>query len=149
MKTGYVVGDCMTHRPIHISPDTTLAECAMLMKSKRIGSLLVKQGNDLKGIVTEQDLVRKAVASNTTPGNMTAAEVMVQDVITIAPEKDVFDALFEMREYDIRHLPVMEEKKCIGLITMKDILKIQPQLFEILVEKIRLREDDRKPSRKV
>lgn len=145
MKTGYTVGDCMTQHPVYVTPDTTLAECALIMKNKQVGSLLVKEDEELKGILTERDIVRKAVTINTSPGDMKASDVMVQDVITITPEKDIFDALYEMKDYDIRHLPVKKEKALVGFITVKDILKLQPHLFEILTEKIRLREEERKP----
>ena len=144
MKTGYKVGDCMTNNPVYVTRDTTLAECAILMKSRKVGSLLVKEGEELQGILTERDIVRKAVSCNASPGSLKASDIMVKDVITIAPEKDILDAIHEMKDYDIRHLPVKERNKLVGFITIKDILKLQPHLFEILADKIRLREEERK-----
>ena len=72
---------------------------------------------------------------------------MATDIITTTPEEDIFEALRIMRDYNIRHLPVLHQGKFVGLVTMKDILKIEPDLYEILVEKIELREAERKPIR--
>jgi len=70
---------------------------------------------------------------------------MEKRLITIAPEVDIFDAINMMSEYNIRHLPVMSDNKMIGFVTLKDILKIEPELFELLVDKFELRETERKP----
>ncbi|MFH0870185.1 MAG: CBS domain-containing protein [archaeon] len=145
MKTGYEVGNCMTIQPITISKDMTLAECARLMKDKHVGSLLVLEKGNLIGLVTEQDLVRKAMAENKDPTKTFVRDIMINELITIAPAEDIYEALKKMRDYNIRHLPVVERGKLAGFLTMKDILKIQPQLFDLIVERIELREEARKP----
>jgi len=144
MKTGYKVCDAMTQAPIVVSPDTTIQECAKIMRKEHIGGLPISQNRILKGIITEQDITRKVVALGLDI-KKPVKTIMVKRVITISPEKDIYDALMKMRKYGIRHLPVVDGKKLLGLLTMKDILKIQPQLFEILVEKMAIREADRKP----
>lgn len=144
METGVKVCDAMTHRPVSVRSSMTLAECAMLMKDKRVGSLLVRDDGNLLGILTETDIVRKAVAVQKSPGALIAKDIMHSDVVTISPEKDVFEAINLMREQDIRHLPVVDDKKLIGLLTMKDVLRIEPQLFDLLVEKLEVREEERK-----
>ena len=65
MKTGYKVADAMTINPVSISSDTSLIECLRLMSEKHVGAVVVKEWNSL-GILTEQDIVRKAVANNVT-----------------------------------------------------------------------------------
>ena len=144
MKTGYKVLDAMTQAPITISPDTTIKDCARLMREEHIGGIPVSKNGELKGIITEQDIVRKVVALGYDI-NQPVSKVMVKRVITIRPDKDIYDALVKMRDHGIRHLPVVKGKKLIGLLTVKDVLKIQPQLFELLAEKYRLREEARKP----
>ncbi|MBW3003980.1 CBS domain-containing protein [Candidatus Woesearchaeota archaeon] len=144
MKTGIQVAEAMTEVPVSVSPDTYLDECAKLMARMHVGSLIVKQGDDFLGIVTEQDFVRKAMAKNL-PADLTKVkQIMKSELITISPEKDIFEALELMGEENIRHLPVVDGKRFIGFITGKDILKIQPSLFEILADKIELREEERK-----
>ena len=144
VKTGYSVGDAMTMNPIFITPEKTLREAAKIMEKEHVGALLVKEKSQLTGILTEQDIVRKGVA---TPGNSSlkkVKEIMETNLVTTTPDEDIFEAIRIMRDYNIRHLPVMHEGKLAGLITLKDILKIEPDLYEIMIEKIQIKETDRK-----
>jgi len=145
MKTGYKVGDCMTIHPVTVKKETTLKECADLMKDKHVGSLLVDEKGKVVGIVTEQDMVRKGMAALLDPAKTPVEKIMETELMTISPDKDLFEALKQMRDYNIRHLPVLDKGKFVGFLTIKDILKIQPQLFEIIAEKFELREEARKP----
>ncbi|MBN1792758.1 CBS domain-containing protein [Candidatus Woesearchaeota archaeon] len=145
MKTGYKVADCMTIRPVTVEKGVSLSEGAVMMKDKHVGSLLVMEAGKLLGLVTEQDLVRKALAERKDPAKTSLEEVMHSELISITPDKDIYDALKVMRDYNIRHLPVMERGGLVGFLTIKDVLKIQPQLFDIIVEKFEIREPSRKP----
>jgi len=145
MKTGYKVIDAMTKKPIEVAPDITLQECSKLMSNNHVGSLIIKENEDLKGLITEQDIVRKAVAVGLDTEKTKVNEVMVKELTVIEPEKDIYDALVLMKKLNIRQLPVMENNNMVGLLTLKDILKIQPTLFDLLVEKFELREEERKP----
>jgi signal-transduction protein with cAMP-binding, CBS, and nucleotidyltransferase domain len=144
MKTGYKVGDCMTLHPVTVSKDTTLKQCADIMNDKHVGSLLVEDKGKIIGIVTEQDMVRKGIAALLDPAKTPISKVMETELMTIGPEKDLYEALTIMRDHNIRHLPVLDKGKFVGFMTIKDILKIQPQLFEIIVEKFEIREEGRK-----
>lgn len=145
METGYKVCDAMTEHPVTISPNATLKQCADLMAKKHVGSILVEEEGKIVGILSEQDIVRKAVAKGLPTGVKKVKDIMEEKLVTISPEKDIFDALTMMRDYNIRHLPVMGNGKFMGLVTMKDILKIEPDLFDILVEKFEIREEEKKP----
>ena len=113
------------------------------MSEKHVGTVVVKEWNSL-GILTEQDIVRKAVANNVNL-NEKVKRFMETDLVTIPPNADIYDALIKMRNNNIRHLPVVENNEMVGLLTIKDILKIEPDLFELIVEKFELREESRKP----
>ena len=145
MKTGVKVSDAMTHSPIVIRSGTTLRECAKVMEANHVGALIVRDGKHVDGILTEQDIVRKAVAKGRHTDDTAAKEIMEMKVITVGPGRDIYDALVIMRDHNIRHLPVVDGEDMIGLLTIKDVLKIQPDLFDILVEKFELREEERKP----
>lgn len=145
MKTGYKVCDAMTRKPIAVSQNTTAKECAQIMREKDVGSLVVKEKEMLKGYITEQGLVHKIIARGLSPEKTRVKDIMIKDVAVISPNLDVYDALMVMRDEDVRQLPVLDGKKLVGLLTVKDILKIQPQLFELLVDKISLREETLKP----
>lgn len=156
MKTGYKVHDVMTELPVFVKPSTTLEKCAIEMRNKRVGTLIVKDNDKLLGVLSERDIVRKVVANaeeylskGKNTSNIKAEEIMTKDIITTNPNKDIFEALNIMKEFNIRHLPVINEEKLVGILTMKDILKIEPQLFEILVEKINLKEESRKPINRI
>lgn len=147
MKTGYKVADAMTINPVSINADTSLVECSKIMSEKHVGAVIVKDWNSL-GILTERDIVRKAVA-NSVDLNERVKGFMETDIITITPNADIYDALIKMRDNNIRHLPVVENNEMVGLLTIKDILKIEPDLFELIVEKFELREENRKPINRV
>ena len=145
MKTGYKVCDAMTMNPIMVDQDTSIKDCAKLMAEKKISSLIISKNEKLLGIIKERDIVRSIVLENHDAEKELVKDYMVREVITITPDVDIYEALLVMRDEDVRMLPVMDGDKMIGLLTVKDILKIQPELFEILAEKLILREEERKP----
>ena len=149
MKTGYKVYDCMTTKPISCPSDTTLQECAKIMDKNHVGALVIKDNGDSEGLITEQDIVRKVIAKGINPLTKKVSDFMETEIMTISPNDDIYDALIKMRDSNIRHLPAVENGKMVGLLTLKDILKIEPQLFELLVEKFELREETRKPISRI
>jgi len=135
-KIGVRVGDIMTRNLITASPEISVRDAAKLMTKKRVGSLLLteggKEGDKLKGILTEKDIIwalSKKSAKDLI--EIKAKEICAKKVITIKPSADVQDAIRLMRKKKFRRLPVMIKKRVIGYLTLKDILKIQPELFEI------------------
>ena len=148
MLTGVKVGDAMTEKPVTVPSTLRIDKCAQLMAENHVGSLLVGEDGKVVGMFTERDIVRKIVAKGVQPWSVHAKDVMETKLVTIRPDEDVFEALRTMADYNIRHLVVKNaDGKFVGFITGKDILKIQPQLFEILSEKIELREMERKRRR--
>lgn len=141
MRTGYKVCDVMTRKPIAVAPDMTVRDAANLMKQRDVGSLVVKIEEELKGFITEQDIVYKIAALGRDSNTALVKDIMVSKVETIEPDKDIYDALTKMRDLDIRWLPVLDNGKLVGLLTLKSILKIQPQLFDILLEKAQIGDD--------
>jgi len=144
MQTGIKVGDAMTFNPVTVPPTATLKECAQIMEKNHVGSLLIKESDKLIGIATEQDMVRSGLGKLNNPEKAQIKEIMKLNIHSVSPEEDIADALQAMNDFNIRHLPVMHNGKFVGLITSKDILKIQPHLFETLAETIELKEEERK-----
>lgn len=145
METGIKVAEAMTQNPIYVGSDESVVSCAKTLADKHVGSVIVKDHDRLAGIITERDIAIKVVAQGKSPQFLKARDVMVDHVITIEPGVDLVEAIHLMRDHDIRHVPVAQDGKLLGLVTLKDIVKIEPQLFEILVEKMELREEARKP----
>jgi len=146
MKIGVRVLDAMTKDPVVVALEITISDCAKIMEEKHVGSLLVKdEKKHLVGIITEQDIVRKVVSKKLNPESAQVSSVMETNIFTISEKEDLYNALVLMRDKNIRHLPVVQNGELIGFLTIKDILKIQPQLFELIVEKFELREEFNKP----
>jgi len=148
MKTGIKVIDAMTKRPATTDPDTTIYDCAQQMLKEHVGSLLIVKEQKLLGIVTERDLLKRVLAKDVDIKNTKVKRIMTKDVTTISPNTDLYDAILFMSRYNTRRLPVLNKDKIVGLITHKDILKIQPDLYDIFIEKIQIREEDQKPSQR-
>ncbi len=145
MKTGVRVMDAMTKGLIDIKSGASIAECATKMIKKGVGGVLVVDAGVLKGMITEKDLVEKVVARGTNPMNVKVKEVMSKRIVSITPDADIYDALIKMRDEEVRRLPVIHKNKPVGLLTAKDILKIEPSLFDIIAEKMKIREARGKP----
>jgi len=145
MKTGYKVSDAMTKKPIEVSESTSIRECAQMMKEQDVGSVLVNRDGKLAGIITEEDLVYRIVAESKNASKAKVKDIMITKLVTIEPDKDIYDALMKMSSSNVKRLPVLKGNKLVGLLTLKDVLKIQPQLFEIVAERYELREEELKP----
>lgn len=146
MNTDFKVIDAMTRNPIKVSPETTVQACAKIFTESNVGSALVMKDEKLVGIVTSHDIVCKCVAKGFDATTVIVEDILCSNVTTIKPEANLFDAISTMAQLDIRHLPVVDEHgDFMGFLTSKDVLKIEPALFEILLDEYELREQERKP----
>ncbi|MBS3143396.1 CBS domain-containing protein [Candidatus Woesearchaeota archaeon] len=143
MKIGVSVMDAMTKKPVSVSPDENITNCTKIMLDKHVGSLLVKENEKLLGFLTERDLVRM-ISMGIDPKTTKVKQIMTTRIITITPEKDIYDAITLMNRENIRRLPVMVNERVIGLITLKDILAIQPTLFELTMDMIDIKNSPQK-----
>ena len=115
------------------SPDVSVYDALLLLAEKNIGALLVLQDGELVGIISERDYARKVVLHGKTSMETPVQEIMVEDVITVGPQMAIEDAMALMTEKRIRHLPVIEGTKIVGLISIGDLVKsiIADQEFTI------------------
>ena len=145
MRTGVKAGDLMTRNFIWVTPETDLRRCAKTMIKKRVGSLIIKEGTELKGILTEKDILW-AVFKKSKKGlkDILAKDLMKRKVVTIKPSDDIVDALHRMKKKKVRRFPVVEQGKIIGMLTLNDILKIDPGLFELIAETVKIKEQTAK-----
>ena len=107
-----------------IASERTVLEAAQMMAEKRIGSLLVLEAEKIAGIVTETDLVRKVIAAGLSSSNTGVRAVMTYPLIQIDINRTVRDASRLMAEARIRHLAVTEDNKVVGLLSVRDLVKI-------------------------
>lgn len=119
---GTKVRDVMADRPRCVSPDTPVSEAARLMKTEDVGSLPVLEGERLTGVLTDRDIVVRAVAEEKDPRGMPVREVASSDLVTIGPDEDLSDALKLMATYQVRRLPVVdEEDRLVGVVAQADV----------------------------
>jgi signal-transduction protein with cAMP-binding, CBS, and nucleotidyltransferase domain len=116
------VGQIMCKRPKSIGPKTSIASAAKTMRTARVGSLLVKKGKQLTGIVTDTDIVRRAVASGKPLGKLTVEKIMTAPICTIEASQSVDDAQDMMAELGVRHLGVTKGGTIAGIISVRDLL---------------------------
>jgi len=139
MKTGVKVLDAMTKKPVVVGPDERIVDCAQKMLKNKVGSLLVKNNNKLLGIVTEKDMVEKIIAKRKGFLGKKIKEVMTRGpMITISPMEDLYTAMVMMSDRGKRRLPVLDGREVIGLLTYRDVINLQPDLYDIYIEKLKL-----------
>lgn len=103
--------------------DATVLEALECMQKNDIGGVLVTEGEDLRGIFTERDYARKVTLKGRNSKDAKVSEVMTKNVLTISPSQTIDDVMCMMTENRIRHLPVVERGKLVGVITIGDAVK--------------------------
>ncbi len=106
-----------------VSPDTRLYDAIQLMNEKGIGALPVMHKSRLVGMISERDIVRKGILNSRTPQTITVSELMTTQVFSIKPECSDEECMAIMTEKRVRHLPVCDGDKIIGMISIGDVVK--------------------------
>lgn len=121
------------HQVVSIAPDATVFDAIRLMDEKGIGALAVMQGNALVGIVTERDYARKVILKGRASKETRVRDIMTSRVCCASPHQTVEETMAVMTEQRVRHLPVMEGKKMLGMVSIGDVVKeiISEQKFTI------------------
>ena len=129
MKTVQQLLESKPHGVASVAPETSVLDALRLMAEKEIGAVLVLEGESLAGIFSERDYARKVVlqgkASKATP----VREIMTEKVVCVRPEQTIEDCMGLMTDKRVRHLPVLQSRKVIGVVSIGDVVK------EMLVEK--------------
>jgi CBS domain-containing protein len=116
------VRDVMTQRPRAVTPQTPLHEVAEVMQTDDVGAVPLVEGDRLVGIVTDRDIVVRAVAKGKDPRGMPASEVSSGELVTVNPDDDLSDALKLMAQYQVRRLAVTaEDESLVGVVSQADV----------------------------
>lgn len=133
-----LVREVMNKNVVTAEPDITVKEAARMMSQFHIGSLVILKDKKIVGIVTERNVL-VAVAQGKDAELTTVEEIMSKNVITVASDKTIEDAVNLMVEHKIKKLPVVDGDKLIGIITASDIAVIEPKLIEGIVSLISIK----------
>jgi len=114
---------------------TTVREAAGLMRQRRVGAVMVVEGDKLVGLFTERDALFRVLAEGRDPNTTPLADVMTRNPKTIAPEKSFAEALHTMHEFAFRHVPVVEDGRPVGIVSARDALG--PELEHFVYELLR------------
>jgi CBS domain-containing protein len=115
------VKEVMTERPITLDKDASLADAARLMRDQGIGDVIVVEGEDAEGIVTDRDIVIRGVAEGADPNTTRLGQVISAELVSVAPDDPVERAIELMRERAVRRLPVLESGKPVGILSLGDL----------------------------
>lgn len=105
-----------------VAPGETVYAALELMAAKNIGAVLVIEGGDLVGIFSERDYARKGILQGRASKDTLIRDVMTANVITITPEQSLESCMITMADKHIRHLPVMDGEKLVGIISINDVV---------------------------
>lgn len=116
-----LVRDVMTADPVSLDADTPVSEAAKKMKEHDIGDVIVVDGGRVCGIVTDRDIVVRAVGEDKDPTATPLGEICSRDVTTVSPDDDLTVAGDRMRERAVRRMPVVEDGRAVGIVSIGDL----------------------------
>lgn len=115
------VREVMTYPPITVAADTPLTEVAKKMRDADVGAVIVTREHDTVGIVSDRDIVVRALAADGSAGFKPVDDVCSSDVVSVEPDTDADDAVDLMRRHAIRRLPVVEGGRPVGILSIGDM----------------------------
>ncbi|MFD5101221.1 CBS domain-containing protein [Streptomyces albidochromogenes] len=115
------VREVMTAAPVTVGPQTSVAEVARVMRDEGIGAVLVAEGDELRGLVTDRDLAVRIVAREGDIADYSAADACSDELITVSLDDDLDLAVSLMRRHAVRRLPVVEDGLPVGIVSLGDL----------------------------
>lgn len=122
------VSEVMTTRVSSLSPEDTAAKAADIMSCENIGAVPVVEQGEIQGILTDRDIVLRCVAQGKDPKTIKAREIMSKSAVCVTPVHTVDDVVRIMSREQIRRLPVVDNGKLTGMVSMADIARIRQGL---------------------
>ena len=120
------IKEIMTEKIISVDANITIFDACKKFKENKIGCLLVNDGDDLVGIVTERDIIKRTICEERDSKNTLIKDIMSTDIKTIEPHEKVENALRIFKEHNIKKLPVVTNDRIVGIVTITDIAYTRP-----------------------
>jgi CBS domain-containing protein len=134
MTTRVLVRDIMNSPVVSASPNDTIHDIAKKMKEENIGSIVIMEKDKPVGIVTDWDIVTRAIVNDSKPSQVKAKDVM-KEIYTIESEASITEAARLLRKHNIKRLGVVYKNRLVGIISSSDVIAVTPDLVEIVSEK--------------
>jgi len=140
MPTGIKVKDAMVSPVVTAKPNQSVNEGAKIMQKEDVGSLVICENKHPVGIVTREDIVNKVVAKNLKASEILLKDIMTKKVVSTVSDEDLADTARVMAKYGYERLPVIDNGKLVGIISVREIAKVAPLAMEVLRERLLLTE---------
>ncbi|MDG9727488.1 MULTISPECIES: CBS domain-containing protein [unclassified Streptomyces] len=115
------VRDIMTGDPVTVEPQASVTAVARIMRDQDLGAVLVTDGDELRGLVTDRDLVIRSVAQGGDPEQTTVAGACSDDMVTVRSDEELSHAVRLMREHAVRRVPVVDDGRPVGIVSLGDL----------------------------
>ena len=121
---------------LSVSPETPVFEALQVMAEKNVGALLVVEGEELVGIFSERDYARKVILKGKSSKETPVKDIMSSHVLYVRPEQTIEDCMALMTDKRVRHLPVLEQGKIAGVISIGDVVKALIDEQQFIIEQL-------------
>jgi CBS domain-containing protein len=135
------VKDIMSKPVVKIEGTKTAKDAGLLMKKHRKGCLIITKKNNPIGIISDSDLIKKVIAADLKASKVKLSKIMSRPLVVIRPDEDVLIAARRMKSTHVHRLPVVENGKVVGLLSLSDIAKASPEMITLLESRLRMREE--------
>ena len=136
MKTVAQLLRAKGHDVLSISPEAFVFEALKVMAEKNVGALLVVEGERLVGVFSERDYARKVILKGKASKEIPVREIMTSHVLYVRPEQTIEECMALMTDKRVRHLPVLEQERLVGVISIGDVVKAIIAEQEFIIEQL-------------
>jgi len=119
-----------------IAPDATVYEALNRMADKNVGAMVVFEGNELVGLISERDYCRKTILKGRFSKDTAVREIMTTEAVTVQPDDDIEACMELFTDKHVRHLPVIEKGKVVGIVSIGDIVKSIIDSKELIISEL-------------
>ena len=136
MKTVQQLLDSKRHKLVSVAPDDTVLDALRVMAEKEIGAVVVLDKEHLAGIFSERDYARKVILHGKASKDTPVKEIMTEKVVCVSPDQSIEQCMGLMTDKRVRHLPVLEHKTVVGVISIGDVVKEMLSEKEFVIKQL-------------
>ena len=124
------------HEVLPVSPEASVFEALKVMAEKNVGALLVVEGERLVGVFSERDYARKVILKGKASKEIPVREIMTSHILYVRPEQTIEECMALMTDKRVRHLPVLEDERLVGVISIGDVVKAIIAEQDFMIEQL-------------